>query len=220
MPYDLSADVFSFGMVRQRCRRNHRICSDFYGTTTQVMLEVVTRQRIDKVCARGPADFFGVVPDRVKESGIIPKDTPPRLLDLAFACTKYEPSERPSFQQLLAALGEMLSGMPSRHRSNALRSPLSPPSSDKRVDNVKKRETRQAAVSSPGPSTSAVSHESHESDDAAQTPKSPHSAMPPLDISKPSGAATRAASSNVLSKGKSPRKGVQDLFSGPESPKQ
>lgn len=194
MPYDLSADVFSFGMV---------------------MLEIITRQRIDKVCNRGPADFFAVVPERIRESGIIPKDAPEKLLALAFACTVYEAKERPTFPQLLSALSEILAGIPSRHRSNAMRSPLAPPTGEKRPEGAaakRRQESRPAAASSPAPSSAAIEIKSREGATTVATE------LPPLDMAI-SSAAVRAASSNVLTKGKSPRKGVQDLFQGPESPK-
>lgn len=172
MPYDLSADVFSFGMV---------------------MLEIITRQRVEKVCARGPADFFAVVPDKVRNSGIIPKDVPPRLLDLAFACTVYEPKQRPNFAMLLQALQEILSSIPSRSRSNAVRSaiPALPLDEKKRADSAK----QSPAVARKGELGDATS---------------------PTESGKIS--SSRAMSQNVMSKGKSPRKGVQELFSS-ESPK-
>lgn len=83
LDYDGKADVFSYGMV---------------------LFEMITRKKVEKVIKRSPEDYFGVDSKRIKASGIIPDDCPPKILDLAFWCCEYDPSCRPNFIEIIQTL--------------------------------------------------------------------------------------------------------------------
>jgi hypothetical protein len=85
-----------------------------------VLFELITRQRVDKAIPRGPMDFFGVVESKVRGSGILPADSPEKLVSIAFHCVQYEAKDRPDFTQILVSLTELLASMPQRSRTKAI----------------------------------------------------------------------------------------------------
>eukprot|EP01120_Amphizonella_sp_Union-15-10_P010657 TRINITY_DN4324_c0_g2_i1.p1 TRINITY_DN4324_c0_g2~~TRINITY_DN4324_c0_g2_i1.p1 ORF type:complete len:347 (+),score=44.08 TRINITY_DN4324_c0_g2_i1:59-1099(+) len=83
MDYGPSADIFSYGIV---------------------LFEIITREKVAVVVPRTPMNAFGLNEEKVRQSKLIPSDCPTEFSELAFSCCKYEPKERPSFEEILKIL--------------------------------------------------------------------------------------------------------------------
>lgn len=91
--YDEKCDVFSYGVV---------------------ILELITRQSPPK---RSVASMF--VFDLNVVSASIPPDCPPKFAELMFNCIKQAPADRPSFQEILPTLNQLLEELPMQEEEKA-----------------------------------------------------------------------------------------------------
>uniref|UniRef100_A0A7E4VH01 Protein kinase domain-containing protein n=1 Tax=Panagrellus redivivus TaxID=6233 RepID=A0A7E4VH01_PANRE len=80
-PYNEKSDVFSYGII---------------------LCQIIARIEADHDAGLYRTSSFGVHYEPFSE--VCPKDTPVGLLSLAFACCRYQPSHRPSFEDIYEAI--------------------------------------------------------------------------------------------------------------------
>jgi len=127
-PYDLKADVFSFGMV---------------------LVEIMTRAKVGEDIRRGPETLFKV--DQSLLEGMVPHDCPPAFIQLALQCCAQDSNTRPTFKEVTKALKEMVQVLKNmtdvRNRVvTACREErsLSPPPAHRAINTVNKKSAKKS----------------------------------------------------------------------------
>jgi len=83
--YNEKSDVFSFGML---------------------MFEIIARKDVGKLIPRNVKSSFSVDEKTVRPK--LPTDCPKHFSELAFLCTKTDPSQRPAFERIILFLKKLL----------------------------------------------------------------------------------------------------------------